>query len=44
MEKKSRENDDKMLNHEIKVRGHVNLQFRAIKSSNNVQDRKYTTI
>ncbi len=33
-----------MLNHEIKVRGDVKLQFRASKRLNNVQDRRYATI
>ncbi len=42
--KKSRKWWEKMLNHEIKIREDVKLQFRAIKSLNNVQDRRYTTI
>ncbi len=33
-----------MLNQETKVREDVKLQFRAINSLNNVQDRRYTTI
>ncbi len=42
--KKSRKWWEKMLNHEPKVRGDVKLQFRAINSLNNVQNRRYTTI
>ncbi len=38
---KNREN---MLNHEIKVRGDVKLQFRAITLLNNVLDRTYNNL
>ncbi len=43
-QKRSRENRENMLYHEQKDRGDVKLQFRAIKSLNNAQDRRYTTI